>query len=79
MLTDNIVHMQVLERKMLERLRQKLKMEIEKEYRTIEEFCYVNDIHKSTLYRFFQDESYGMTTAILFRVLVALKKKIEIV
>lgn len=40
--------------KQLENLKQQIRKEINKQYCTIEEFCFLNDIDKSSIYRFFK-------------------------
>ena len=42
-----------MQSKFTKNLKEMIKSEILGQYRTIEEFCYVNDLAKGTLYRFF--------------------------
>ena len=65
-----------MQSKFSEIFKEMIKSEILGKYRTIEEFCYVNDLAKGTYYRFFAGKQ-DITFKTLCNALEALPRKIE--
>ena len=64
--------------KLLENLKKQIRLDILKEYRSIEEFCYISDINKSILSKFFANKR-DMKVSTLCRMAMALNKKVKII
>ncbi len=61
----------------LDLLREKLKMYIDKNFDTIEEFCWVNEIAKSTISNFFA-KKYDFKVSTIEKIAKAMGKKLSI-
>jgi len=62
----------------LETLRNQVRKEIEKNYPTIEQFCFENDISKSILSRLLSGKQKEFKLETLIRITEALGKNLEI-
>ena len=63
---------------LLNQFKDEVRSEIMKEYRTVEEFCFVNDIQKSLLSRFFDEGRNNFELKTLFRIASCLGKAVKI-
>ena len=61
----------------LDTLRKKLKIHIDKNFDTVEEFCWANDIAKSTISNFFS-KKYNSRTSTIEKIAKAMGKKLSI-